>query len=88
MTVTLSKRTEEIVQTQLKTGRYATPDEVVNRLIEEGLPAETSLEFPSGPSAVKLKSSLLAAVGKPTRPYRNGEFVELARRVIAEDRGA
>ena len=88
MTVTLSKRTEEIVQAELKTGRYATPDEVVNRLIEERLPAEASPEFPSGPSDAELKSSLLAAVGKPTRPYRNGEFVELARRVIAEDRGA
>ena len=87
MTVTLSKRTEEIVQMQLKTGRYATPDEVVNRLIEE-LSEEKSPEFPSGPSSAELKSSLLAGVGKPTRPYRKGEFVELARRVIAEERGA
>jgi len=88
MTVTLSKRTEEIVQAQLKTGRYATPDEVVNRLIEQHLPAEAAREFPSGLDAVELKSSLLAAVGKPTRPYRKGEFVELAQRVIAEERGA
>lgn len=88
MTVTLSKRTEEIVQAQLKTGRYATPDEVVNRLIEERLSDEASPEFPSGPSAAELKSSLLAAVSKPTSPYRQGEFVDLAERVIAEDRGA
>jgi Arc/MetJ-type ribon-helix-helix transcriptional regulator len=88
MIVTLSKRTEEIVQAQLKTGRYATPDEVVNRLIEERLSAEALPEFPSGQSDTELKSSLLAAVGKPTRPYRKGEFVELAQRVIAEDRGA
>ena len=88
MTVTLNKRTEEIVQAQLKSGRYATPDEVVNRLIEERLSDEASPTFPSGPSAAELKSSLLAAVGKPTRPYRKGEFVELARRAIAEDRGA
>ena len=88
MTVTLSKRTEEIVQAQLKTGRYATPDEVVNRLIEERLPAEAASEFPSGPGEAELKSSLLAAVDKPVRPYRKGEFVELARRVIAEERGA
>lgn len=88
MTVTLSKRTEEIVQTQLKTGRYATPDEVVNCLIEQQLPAKATSEFPSGPSEADLKSSLLAAVSKPTRPYRKGEFVELAQRVIAEDRGA
>ena len=88
MTVTLTKRTEEIVQAQLKTGRFATPDEVVNRLIEEQLSDEASPTFPSGPSAAKLKSSLLAAVGKPTHPYRKGEFVELARRVIAEERGA
>ena len=87
MTVTLNKRTEEIVQAQLKTGRYATPDEVVNRLIEEQLSGE-SAEFPPGPSAAELKSSLLAAVSKPTQPYRKGEFVDLARRVIAEDRGA
>ena len=85
MTVTLSKRTEEIVQAQLKTGRYATPDEVVNRLIEERLPAGTSPELPG---ETDIKSSLLAAVGKPTRPYRKGEFVELARRVVAEERGA
>lgn len=86
MTVTLSKRTEEIVQAQLKTGRYATPDEVVNRLIEERLPAGTSPE--ELPGETDIKSSLLAAVGKPTRPYRKGEFVELARRVVAEERGA
>ncbi len=88
MTVTLSKRTEEIVQKQLKTGRYATADEVVNRLIEERLSDEASPEIPPGPSGAELKSSLLAAVSKPTHPYRKGEFVELARRVIAEDRGA
>ena len=88
MTVTLSKRTEEIVQAQLKTGRYATPDEVVNRLIEERLSDAASPEFPPGPNAAELKSSLLAAVSKPTRPYRKGEFVELAQRVIAEERGA
>lgn len=88
MTVTLSKRTEEIVQAQLKTGSYATPDEVVNRMIEQQLPAEGAPEFPSGPSAAELKSSLLAAVAKPTRPYRKGEFVEPAQRVIAEERGA
>ncbi len=87
MTVTLSKRTEEIVQAQLKTGRYATPDEVVNRLIEDGLPAAPS-EMPTEPGEAELKASLLAAVSKPTSPYRNGEFVELARRVIADDRGA
>ena len=88
MTVTLTKRTEMIVQSQIKAGRYATPDEVVNRLIEEQLSDEAAPEFPPGPSAAELKSSLLAAVGKPTRPYRKGEFVELARRVIAEDRGS
>ena len=88
MTVTLSKQTEKIVQAQLKTGRYATPDEVVNRLIEERLSDEASPEFPSVPSDAELKSSLLAAVRKPTRLYRKGEFVELAQRVIAEDRGA
>ena len=88
MTVTLSKQNEDIIQAQLKSGRYSTPDEVVNRLIEERLSDEGSPTLPFGPSAGELKSSLLAAVGKPTRPYRNGEFVELARRVIAEDRGA
>ena len=88
MTVTLNKRTEEIVQAQLKSGRYATPDEVVNRLIEEQLSDKAAAEFPPSPSAAELKSSLLAAVSKPTLPYRKGEFVELARRVIAEDRGA
>lgn len=88
MTVTLSKRTEEIVQAQLKTGRYATPDEVVNRLIEERHSAEAGPDFPSSPGAAELESSLLAAVSKPTTPYRKGEFVELAQRVIAEDRGA
>ncbi len=88
MTVTLSKRTEEIVKAQLKTGRYATPDDVVNRLIEEQISAEVSPELPPGPSETDIKSSLLAAVGKPTRPYQKGEFVELARRVIAEDRSA
>jgi hypothetical protein len=44
--------------------------------------------LPPSPSETDLKSSLLAAVSKPTRPYRRGEFVELARHVIAEDRSA
>lgn len=88
MTVTLTKRTEEIVQAQLKTGRYATPDEVVNRLIENGISDETSREEPQAPESAELKASLLAAASKPTRPYRKGEFVELAQRVIAEDRRA
>ena len=86
MTVTLSKRTEAIVRAQLETGRYATPDEVINRLIEERLSGETSLELPPGPDETELKSSLLAAVGKPVRPYVKGELVELARRAVAEDR--
>ena len=50
MTVTLSKRTEEIVKAQLETGRYATPDDVVNRLIEEQLAAEVSPDSPASPS--------------------------------------
>jgi Arc/MetJ-type ribon-helix-helix transcriptional regulator len=86
MTVTLSKRTEAIVQAQLKTGRYATPDEVVNRLIEERLSAEAP-EMPAAPSEAELESSLLASASKPTHSYRKGEFVELAQRVIAEDPG-
>ena len=88
MTVTLSKRTEEIVKAQLETGRYATPDDVVNRLIEEQLAAEVSPDLSASPSEADIKSSLLAAVGKPTRPYRKGELVELARHVIAEERSA
>jgi len=88
MTVTLSKRTEEIVQAELKAGRYATADEAVNSLIEERLPAESLPELPPGPSQGELKASLLAAVEKPTRPYRKGEFVELARQAIAQDRRA
>ena len=43
---------------------------------------------PEGPGAAELKASLLAAVDKPTRPYRKGEFSDLTRRVIAEERGA
>ncbi len=88
MTVTLSKQAEEIVQAQLKTGRYATPDEVVDRLIQERLHAESAQELPNGSGAAEIKSSLRAAVTKPTHPYRKGDFVELARRVIAEERGA
>jgi len=88
MTVTLTKRTEEIVQAQLKTGRYATPDDVVNHLIENGIPTDALPEYPPVPDSAELKASLLAAVSKPTSPYRKGEFVELAQRVIAEDRGA
>jgi hypothetical protein len=59
----------------------------VNRMIEERLMEEVAPEIPPAPSDAELKSSLLAAVGKPTRPYRKGEFVELVQRVIAEDRG-
>ncbi len=87
MTVTLSSRIEEIIQAQLKTGRYATPDEVVSHLIEKGYCSETLQEIPPALSESELKSSLLQAVSKPTRPFRKGEFVELARRAIAEARG-
>ena len=86
MTLTLSKHTEAMVRAQLETGRYATPDEVINRLIEERLSGETSPELPPGPDETELKSSLLGAVGKPVRPYVKGELVELARRAVAEDR--
>ena len=55
---------------------------------EAGFSAARPSEFTSGPGEAELKSSLLAAVGQPTQPYRKGEFVELARRVIAEERGA
>jgi hypothetical protein len=44
-----------------------------------GNPAEASHESPTSPSEDDIEASLLAAVGKPTRPYRKGEFVELAR---------
>lgn len=87
MTVTLSERTEAIVRAQLETGRYSTPDEVVNRLIEEQVSSEALPEAPPAPSADELKASLLAAVEKPTRPFRKGEFVELAARALADDRG-
>jgi Arc/MetJ-type ribon-helix-helix transcriptional regulator len=83
MTVTLSKRNEEIVHEHLKTGRYATADEVVNRLLEEQSSENTLQETPPSPSSAELKASLLAAVSKPTTPYRKGEFVELARRAAA-----
>ena len=86
MTVTLSKRTEEMVNEQMKTGRFASPDEAVNTLLEERLSEEQG--SPLDLSESELKASLLAAVNKPTRPYRKGEFVELAHRVIAEARGA
>ena len=51
-------------------------------------PSGASRELPASPSEADIKSSLLAAVSKPTRPYQKGEFVELARRVIAEERSA
>lgn len=76
------------MQAHLETGRYATPDEVVNRLIEERLSDEASQESPSAARAAELKASLGAAVSKPTRAYRKWEFVERAQRVIADDRGA
>ena len=47
-----------------------------------------SSELATSPSEIEIKSSLLAAVGKPTRPYQKGEFVELARRIVAEERSA
>ena len=53
-----------------------------------GNPTKVPAELPPSPSETDIKSSLLAAVGKPTRPYQKGEFVELARRVIAEERSA
>jgi hypothetical protein len=88
MTVTLSKRTEEIVEEQLKTGHFATPDEVVNRIIEAQFPCESGIPSPSGPTRSELEASLVAALDKPTRPYRKGEFIELAQRIAEESRGA
>ncbi len=88
MIVTLSQRTEAIVRAQLATGRFATPDEVVNSLIEAGDQSDSGMETSSGPDEESLKSSLLTAVHKPTQAYRKGEFVELAERIVAETREA
>jgi hypothetical protein len=61
---------------------------MLGTLRREGNPSGASSGLPPSPNETDLKSSLLAAVSKPTRPYRRGEFVELARHVIAEDRSA
>ena len=56
--------------------------------VRAGNTAGASPVPPSSPSGVDVKRSLLAAVGKPTRSYHKGEFIELARRVVAADRKA
>lgn len=87
MTVKLSKQAEDIVLAQLKTGRYSTPEEVVNRMVEDKfLPGAAA--HPPAPNEKELVASLIKAVNAPTHPYRPGQFVELAQRVIAEERSA
>ena len=61
---------------------------LLGTLRRAGNSSGASPELPSSPSNQGIKSSLLTAAGKPTRPYRKGEFVELAQRVVAEDRNA
>lgn len=81
MTVTLSSRIAEYAQAQVKMGNFATPDEVVNRLLEDQLDDEAQ-------TFEEIEASLLEAVREPTVPYREGEFVELIEKIIAERRRA
>ena len=75
MTITIPNELDDFVRAKLHEGGFESPSAVVTATLAAWQEEE-------------LKSSLLAAVGKPTHPYRKGEFVELARRVIAEDRAA
>jgi Arc/MetJ-type ribon-helix-helix transcriptional regulator len=77
MTVTLKPRIAEYAQAQVRLGNYATPDEAINQFIEEQLEAEES-------TYEEIEASLLKAVREPTVPYREGEFVELIEKIIAE----
>ncbi len=76
MTVTLNKRTEAIVSKHLERGGFATPDDVVNAMIEAQSDA-----LGLGDDAIR--AELLSTVGKPTYPYRKGMFSEMMRAELA-----
>ena len=78
MTITIPNELDDFVRAKLHDGGFESPAAVVT----------AALAAWQGQEAEELKSSLLAAVGKPTRQYRKGEFIELARRAISEDCGS
>lgn len=70
MTVTLSKRTDEIIQARLRTGRYSAPDEVVNHLIEEQL---AGARLPRAGSTLSAQAGSLGSVGgRAAQLHRSG----------------
>ncbi|HEV7402506.1 MAG TPA: hypothetical protein VGO11_06260 [Chthoniobacteraceae bacterium] len=75
MTVKISRRSEELIAEELKSGRYASADEVIDFALRE--------QFSDGGMGFdEVEASLLEAVKEPTVPYRAGEFKEMVMREI------
>ncbi len=77
MTVVLNEQTRELLERELDSGFYATPDDAVNSILQEHLTTGLDLEG--------LKESLRVAMRQPRIPYRKGMFAELAEEVIARE---
>jgi Arc/MetJ-type ribon-helix-helix transcriptional regulator len=75
MTVEISGRSEELIAAELKSGRYASADEVIEAALLE--------HFSEGGSNYdEVEASLLAAVSEPTVPYRAKELKAMVMREI------
>jgi Arc/MetJ-type ribon-helix-helix transcriptional regulator len=78
MTVVLSEETRALLEQEIASGFYATPDDAVNFILQQNLP--------SGIDHDALKESLRVAMKQTPIPYRKGMFAELAERVIAREK--
>jgi len=84
MTVKFSDKAEAYVQEIMREGGHGNAEQAADLLILKQR-ADDCYDAENPPlTPEQLKSSLLAAVGKPTRPYRKGEFGELTRRAVVE----
>jgi Arc/MetJ-type ribon-helix-helix transcriptional regulator len=73
MTVKLSERAEKLVRQQVEAGRYSSPDEAVNRIMEDCF-EEADLVDPA------IEAALLEALDSPRHVFVEGELVERAKR--------
>jgi Arc/MetJ-type ribon-helix-helix transcriptional regulator len=77
MTVVLSEETRELLEQEMASGFYATPDDAVNLILQQNLP--------SGIDHEALKESLRVAMKQTPIPYRKGMIVERVEKLLARE---
>lgn len=80
MTVKISRHSEELIAEELKSGRYASADEVIDFALLE--------QFSAGSMTYdEVEASLIEAVQEPTVTYRANELKEMVMREIRRGGG-